>query len=134
LIDVEFQELPVVADPEQAASARGDAVLHPSLGDTNVISDRTYAFGPVDEDFSRADVIVKRRLRWHRSSAQPIETAGAVADYKRWLGAVHDLLQHFHVQPDFSVHMRWFAWRSSHAGQHDSLSGRREFRFQMVDT
>jgi len=81
LIDVEFEELPVVADPEQAASARGDAVLHPSLGDTNVISDRTYAFGPVDEDFSRADVIVKRRLRWHRSSAQPIETAGAVADY-----------------------------------------------------
>jgi CO/xanthine dehydrogenase Mo-binding subunit len=81
LIEVEYEELPVVADIEQQEHARGDAVLHPERGESNVAMDRTFTFGPVDADFARADLVVKRRLRWNRSGPQPMETAGAVADY-----------------------------------------------------
>jgi CO/xanthine dehydrogenase Mo-binding subunit len=81
LIEVEYEELPVVADVEEAAKATGDAVLHPYRGDTNVAMDKTFTFGPVDDDFARADVVIKRRLRWGRSGPQPLETVGAVADY-----------------------------------------------------
>ena len=81
LIYVEYEELPVVNDPVEAVDATGDAVLHPYLGDTNVASHRNFSFGPVDEDFNNADVVIKRNLRWPRSGAQPMETCGAVASY-----------------------------------------------------
>lgn len=81
LIHVEYELLPVVSDPEEAVASTGDAVLHPDRGDTNVAIDHTYTFGPVADDFAAADVVVKRRLRWHRSGAQPLETVGAVADF-----------------------------------------------------
>jgi CO/xanthine dehydrogenase Mo-binding subunit len=86
LIAVDYEELPVVSDPEAAIEARGDAVLHPDRGDTNVAIDRTYTFGPVNEDFGRADLVVRRRLRWGRSGSQPLETVGAIADYDEGTG------------------------------------------------
>jgi len=86
LIDVEFEELPIVTDPMLQAQARGDAVLHPERGESNVAMDRTFTFGPVDDDFARAEVIVRRKLRWNRSEAQPIETNGAIADYDEGTG------------------------------------------------
>jgi len=87
LIEVEYEPLPVVATPQQALRSKGAEVLHPDLGDTNVYLERKIAFGPVDKDFESADVVIKRKLRWPRSGAQPIETCGAVADYDRAKGA-----------------------------------------------
>ncbi len=87
LIDVEYDPLPVVSTLEQGLSSKGDEVLHPDLGDSNIFLERKIAFGPVEEDFARADVIVKRALRWPRSGAQPIETCGAVSDYDTARGA-----------------------------------------------
>lgn len=81
LIEVEYEPLPVVSNPEEAITSTGDAILHPERGDTNVAIDHTYTFGSVADDFSRAEIVVKRKLRWHRSGAQPLETVGAVADY-----------------------------------------------------
>lgn len=86
LIEVEYEELPVVTDMEQQEFASGDAVLHPERGDNNVAMDRTFTFGPVDADFARADIVIKRRLRWGRSAPQPLETAGAVADFDAGTG------------------------------------------------
>lgn len=86
LIEVEYEELPVVTDIEQQEHARGDAVLHPERGDSNVAMDRTFTFGPVDEDFARADRVIRRRLRWGRSGPQPMETAGAIADFDSGTG------------------------------------------------
>ena len=86
LIEVEYEELPVVSDIEQMPYAKGDAVLHPERGDTNVAIDRTFTFGPVDADFARADLVIKRKLRWNRSGPQPLETAGAVAEYDEGTG------------------------------------------------
>jgi CO/xanthine dehydrogenase Mo-binding subunit len=47
--------------------------------------DRT--FGPVQEDFARAAHVVRRRVRWNRMSAQPLDTAGAVVEVQRGTGA-----------------------------------------------
>ena len=86
LIDVDYEELPVVSSIEEMPDAHGAAVLHPELGDTNVAADRTFTFGPVDDDFKRADLVVKRTLRWGRSGPQPMETAGAVAEFDEGTG------------------------------------------------
>ena len=86
LIEVEYEALPAVVDPEEAVRSRGDAVLHPERGDSNVAMTRRFTFGPVEEDFAAADTIVKRHLRWPRSGGQPLETCGAVADYDSGTG------------------------------------------------
>jgi len=83
-IDVEYDELPPVEDP--FAAMQPDAPrLHDTL-ESNVVFERTLSFGDVAGDFARADKIVKRRLRWHRMGAQPIETAGVVASYDPFAG------------------------------------------------
>ncbi len=81
LIEVVYEELPPVVDMEEAITMTGDAVLHPERGDTNVALARKLDFGPVEEDFAAADLVIKRHLRWPRSGGQPLETAGAVASY-----------------------------------------------------
>lgn len=64
LIEVEYQDLPVVVDPEAAMTSSGDAVLHPERGPNNIAQQRTFKYGPVEDDFAKADVVVKRTLRW----------------------------------------------------------------------
>ena len=86
LIAVEYEDLPVVVDPEQAIHASGDAVLHPERGPNNIAIQRHFAFGNVEFDFANAAKIIKRRLRWPRSGAQPLETVGAVAEYESGSG------------------------------------------------
>jgi CO/xanthine dehydrogenase Mo-binding subunit len=81
LIEVEYEPLPVTTDPEAAMTATGDAVIHPDRGPTNCVFDSTFNFGTVDEDFAKADVVVRRRLKWGRSGPQPLETCGAVAEF-----------------------------------------------------
>jgi CO/xanthine dehydrogenase Mo-binding subunit len=82
LIEVEYQDLPVVVDPEAAMTSSGDAVLHPERGPNNIAQQRTFKFGPVEDDFAKADVVVKRTLRWGRSGAQPLETVGCIASHE----------------------------------------------------
>ena len=86
LIAVEYEDLPVMSDPEEAVKATGDGVLHPERGPTNVAMQRRFKFGPVEADFAGAARIVRRRLRWPRSGAQPLETVGAVAEYESAAG------------------------------------------------
>ena len=86
LIKVDYQLLPVVSDPMEAIHSSGDAVIHPERGPNNVAEHRQYVFGPVEEEFARAAHVVKRRLKWSRSGAQPIETVGAVASFDEGSG------------------------------------------------
>ena len=79
LIDVEYEPLGGVVDPERALEA-GAPLVHEALG-TNLAYDRTFDFGDVDGDFAAADLVVSDRLRWHRSGGQPLETVGAIADF-----------------------------------------------------
>jgi CO/xanthine dehydrogenase Mo-binding subunit len=79
LVEVEWEPLEPVVDAERAM--RPDAPLvHENL-DSNVVFDHTFTFGDVEGDFARADRIVKRRLRWPRATAAPMETSGAVCRY-----------------------------------------------------
>ena len=78
-IRVEYEPLPALSDP--FAALRPEAPrLHDTLA-SNVVFERTLRFGDVEGDFARAARVVRRRLRWHRMGAQPIETAGVVASY-----------------------------------------------------
>ena len=86
LIDVEYAPLPPVVDPE-AALAEDAALVHESLG-SNLAYERSFDFGEVDRDFAEADVVVRDRLRWHRSGGQPLETVGAIADYDHATGGL----------------------------------------------
>ncbi len=79
LIEVEWELLPTVSDP--VAAMEPDAPLvHENLP-SNVVYDHTFVFGDVDADFARADHIIKRRLRWPRATAAPMETNGALCYY-----------------------------------------------------
>src|SRR5881628_1244958 len=80
-IEVEYEPLPVVVNPGDASTSKGDAVLHPDRGANNIAHQRTLTFGSYDEDMRSADVIVRRKVRWPRSGAQPMETVGAIASY-----------------------------------------------------
>ena len=81
LIEVEWEPLAVVSDVESALRP-GGPLVHENLG-TNLVFGRTLTFGDVKGDFARADRVVRRRLRWPRVAAVPLETAGAVAKYER---------------------------------------------------
>ncbi|MEL7125236.1 MAG: molybdopterin cofactor-binding domain-containing protein, partial [Pseudomonadota bacterium] len=86
LVEVEWEVLPANVDLEASAAATGDAVLHPDDRDGNVALDESFSFGEVDQHFAEAHTVVKRRLRWQRSSAQAIETCGVVAQFDPFKG------------------------------------------------
>jgi carbon-monoxide dehydrogenase large subunit len=84
LVEIEYEPLEPVVDPE-AAIRDGAALVHEPLG-SNIAYERTFTFGEVEKDFADADVVVKDRLRWHRSGGQPLETVGAIANFDRGTG------------------------------------------------
>lgn len=79
LIDVEYELLPVVTDPFEAMKP-GAAIVHEPLG-SNLAFEKTLSFGDVPGDFAAAYRVIRRTLRWHRASAQPLETAGALCRF-----------------------------------------------------
>ncbi len=80
LIDVEYELLPVLTDPYEAMKPEAPKI-HDTLP-SNLVFEKTMSFGDVDGEFARAHRVIRRRLRWHRASAQPLETAGAVCRYE----------------------------------------------------
>lgn len=79
LVDVDYEALPCVVDPEQAARP-GAVLVHPEHG-SNVLFHRRFVWGPVDEAFARAEHRLAFRARWGRSATVPIETFVAVAQW-----------------------------------------------------
>lgn len=84
LVDVEYEELPVINDPERALVA-GSPLVHEPLG-SNVAYERKFAFGDVEGAFAAADVVVEDRLHWRRSGSQPLEPVGAIASFDTGTG------------------------------------------------
>src|ERR1041384_4450980 len=79
LIEVDYDPLPAVADPEKALQK--DAPLaHPEFG-TNVAYTWTLANGDVEGCFKKADRIVKQRMIHQRLTPMAIEPRGCVASY-----------------------------------------------------
>jgi 2-furoyl-CoA dehydrogenase large subunit len=79
LVVVEYESTPHVIDPEE--SLKPDAPqIHPDHGG-NQLFYRKFVWGPVEEEFAKADEQVSFRVTWGRSSTVPIETFGVVAQW-----------------------------------------------------
>jgi len=79
LVQIEWESLPPVIDVLEAMKPDAPKV-HENLP-SNIVFEHIFTFGDVDGDFARADHIIKRRLRWPRATAAPMEPAGAVCQY-----------------------------------------------------
>jgi carbon-monoxide dehydrogenase large subunit len=79
LIDVEYEPLEVVADPRKAME-EGSALLFEEQG-TNVMFQRVFTWGEVEEMFREADHVFTEEFRWNRVGANPIETCGVISEW-----------------------------------------------------
>jgi 2-furoyl-CoA dehydrogenase large subunit len=79
LVDVDYDPLPFVMDPEQAAQPESPLV-HPTHG-TNVMAERHFSWGDVAANRDRADATTTVRTRWNRNSTVPLETFGVIASW-----------------------------------------------------
>jgi len=86
LVEVEYDELPVVIDIEKAAASDAPLV-HRDLG-TNVAYTLPFKAGDPDGAFAGADVVVKQRIINQRLAPVPIETRGVVARWDAGAGRV----------------------------------------------
>ena len=84
LVEVEYETLPHVIDPEVSLTPDAHRV-HSSHG-TNVLYQRKFVWGAVDEAFAKADHRLAFRATWGRSSTVPIETFGVMASWNSGAG------------------------------------------------
>lgn len=77
-IEVDYDPLPPVADPETAAES--DTLVHEEAGE-NVAMRYTVGRGDADAVFAAAPYRRGERFRTHRQTALPLETRGLVGDF-----------------------------------------------------
>jgi 2-furoyl-CoA dehydrogenase large subunit len=80
LIEVDYEPLPHVIDPEPAM-APTSALVHPAHG-SNVVLHRQFVWGPVEEAFAKAKHQLAFRAVWGRSATVPIETFAVMAQWQ----------------------------------------------------
>ena len=80
LVDVDYDVLRAVADPEKAL-AEGAPAVHPEWPD-NIAFTFDQEGGEVDKAFAEADVIVKQRIISQRLIPMALETRGVVAEWR----------------------------------------------------
>lgn len=78
-VQVEYEPLPVVTDPEKALE--GPPHVHEQFN-TNQVHQWSLGGGDLDAGFAEADVVVERRVVNHRTAGAPIEPRGVLADYR----------------------------------------------------
>src|SRR3954470_12621986 len=86
LIEVDYDPLPVVSDPEKAIE-KGSPLTHPDLG-TNVAYTWTLTSGDVDGVFKKADRVIKQRMVHQRLIPMAIEPRGCVASWHAGEGTI----------------------------------------------
>jgi carbon-monoxide dehydrogenase large subunit len=79
LVEVEYEPLPVVMDPEEALKHESP-FLYPEWK-SNLWVEWNLNAGDVEEAFSKAEVVIKRKFRSPRQAGAPIEPGGNVADF-----------------------------------------------------
>ena len=92
LIDVHYEPLPAIVDPETTLDAAAP-VLHEAVG-SNLISERAFRYGEPEAAFADAAHAVTTTVRYPRNSCTPIECLGLIAAYDPGDG-VYDVLSHF---------------------------------------
>src|SRR5256885_766593 len=79
LVEVGYEELPAVTDPETALDA-GTPIIHAELGD-NLTFERVHVAGKPDERFAEADAIVETTFVFGRHTGVTNEPRAIVADW-----------------------------------------------------
>ena len=79
LVEVSYEELPVVTDPETALDEK-TPVIHQSLGD-NLCFERKLDVGATDKAFAEADAVVETTFRFGRHTGVTNEPRAIVADW-----------------------------------------------------
>ncbi|TQM44924.1 xanthine dehydrogenase family protein molybdopterin-binding subunit [Pseudonocardia cypriaca] len=79
LVSVDYEPLPPVVDP-RAALAADAPLLHDGAG-SNVATDRTFSFGPVEEAFAAAEHVVEGEYDFPRYSSVPMECYSVIASW-----------------------------------------------------
>jgi carbon-monoxide dehydrogenase large subunit len=79
LIDVEYEELPVVHDPEEAMKP-GSPLVEPEWGDNTLVT-RDFRTGDPDKAFAEADGTISGVVKTQRYTGAAIEPRGYVASY-----------------------------------------------------
>ena len=79
LVDVTYEELPAVTDPETALDPK-TPVIHASLGD-NLCFERKLDVGAVDQAFAEADAVVEATFVTGRHTGVTTEPRACVADW-----------------------------------------------------
>src|SRR5205823_12628449 len=87
VIDVDYDALPAVTDPE-AAAKDGTTLTHPDLGTNIAYTHRLAGGGDIDEAFRQADRVISHRLHHQRLTPMPIEPRGAVASFNQGEGTL----------------------------------------------
>jgi len=87
---VDYEELPVVLDPEQALTA-DSPLVHEEDGSNEIFAmtltggetpeEQAANAAAVEEIFQRADVVVRERFRCHRTGITPMEPRGVLCDW-----------------------------------------------------
>ncbi len=80
LVEIDYEVLPSVTDPEKALAAGAPAV-HPEWPD-NTAFNFHQEHGEIDQMFAEADVIVKQRITSQRLIPMSMETRGVVAEWR----------------------------------------------------
>ena len=86
LIDVEFEPLSPVVDAFEAMTASAPLILEEK--GTNVVYQRKFSWGDVDQSFRDADRVFSEKFRWNRLGANPMETFGVIAQWDTVEGAL----------------------------------------------
>jgi carbon-monoxide dehydrogenase large subunit len=86
LIDIEYEPLPLVIDPEEAVQA-GAALLHEDAG-TNVLLAREFKRGDVEAVIAAAPVKVSARFRFRRKTPVAMENRTYLAEFDSGRGAL----------------------------------------------
>ena len=86
LIDVEYEPLPAIVDPERALDADAP-ILHENVG-SNLACHRLLDYGDVDAAFAEADLVLRERLVFPRYTSMPLETFGVVSSYDPFDGGL----------------------------------------------
>src|ERR1700729_2368155 len=79
LIDIDYEVLPAVTDPETALDAK-TPVIHPELGD-NLTFERSLNAGDPDKGFAEADAVVETTFLFGRHTGVTNEPRAIVADW-----------------------------------------------------
>lgn len=81
LIEIEFEPLGAVVDPVEALE-RDAPVLHEEIG-SNLVVQRVFSRGNVDEELDRSPIRVGGRFRMHRKTPAAMENRSYIAEFDR---------------------------------------------------